>query len=138
VPLQKRRSLRSMTEPWERFSLEGTSLTSARQLVGSAPVVRPFALAAAHRGRVLVAVIAAALGRHALQQPRAALVGAVAVSTSVRGQPLRSAARKCLRMCGYLVFEKVTFCTPEGVMQPSGRSRGPRPQNAVTGDDKER
>ena len=40
--------------------------------------------------------------------------------TSVRGHPLRSARRKWRRMLGYLVFENVMLCTPEGVVQVVG------------------
>jgi hypothetical protein len=39
------------------------------------------------------------------------------LTTSVRGQPLRTAARKCARMCGYFAALKAIDWTPGGVVQ---------------------
>jgi hypothetical protein len=67
---------------------------------GVAAVLEPFALAAANRRRVLVAVEAVA-GRDVLssRSRRASAFGRL--STSVRGQPRRREARKWRRMWGY-------------------------------------
>ena len=120
--------------PCERFSelahVAHVGLPAARV----AAALEALALAASDGRRVLVAVEAARVGMSSSSRSRrASAPGRLTISR--RGQPRRSAPRKCLRMFGYSALSKTSRWTPRGFVHRPGsgcsRRRSPPPTAGV-------